>query len=340
MHIKEIYMKNVNKRKAVRSTAGFIAIVAVIGLSFATPVHAGGIGDRIFGGGAKRWAKQTLDLTRRAAELEQKAAEIEERAAALSVRDRRTYQEELARLGFEAPEGLFNDAASLISGAEYETDDTGGILGGLIGLVRGRGGNNSGAASTPDAAGSGGTTAPSGGILGGRTGAFFNMFDGKNYHMKAKSTVGGMEVIVETYMKGDMTASVSETLGMTTRTIQRDNMVYVINDTLRTVMLYPVTAGNSSEEPVRTAGMIMTGSGTARFDGRNLPYEEYTLSTESSIKTQYFLNGNNLAGVRVIASGQTIDMVILALDQNVPNSVFEIPAGYQRMEIPQMPRGN
>jgi len=167
------------------------------------------------------------------------------------------------------------------------------------------------------------------------------MFDGKNYHMKARTNYEGMEIIVETYMKGDMTATVSETMGMTTRTVMRDNMMYVIMDATRTVMVMPSSAssGNPSEEPVRTAGMIVTGSGTARFDGRNLPYEEYSLVGESSVKSQFFLDGNNLAGIRVIASGQTIDMVILALDQNVPNSVFEIPAGYQRMEIPQMPGG-
>jgi hypothetical protein len=360
---KEFYMKNVNKR------FGFVVIAAIIGLSFAAPVHAGGIVDRVFSGGAKDLAKQTQTLTKQAAELEKKAADIEEKAAALSARDRRTYQEELTRLGVEAPEGLFSDAASLFSGAGNtnvvgdDTDDTAGsgILGGLIGLARSLGGgnNNSGAAS-------GGTAAPSGGSSssptapaaagsgnanaagnttavpgGGRTAAFFNMFDSGTYHMKAKSTFGGMEVIVETFMKGDMTATVSEASGMTTRTIQRDNMAYVIMDATRTVMVYPVTAssGNPSEEPVRTAGMIMTGSGTARFDGRNLPYEEYSLSSGGA-KIQWFLDGNNLAGLRTITSEMTIYMVILALDQNVPNSVFEIPSGYQRMEMPRMPGGN
>ena len=172
------------------------------------------------------------------------------------------------------------------------------------------------------------------------------MFDGKNYHMKAKSDFEGMEIIVETYMKGDMTATVSETMGMSTRSVQRDGMMYVIMDATRTVMVMPIPAssGNPSEEPVRTAGLVMTGSGTARFDGRNLPYEEYSLSIEGgSAKSQWFLNGNNLAGIRTIVSAdgitQTVDMVILALDQNVPNSVFEIPDDYPIMDISQMQQG-
>ena len=113
-----------------------IAMAAVIGLSFAAPVQAGGIVDRVFNGGAKSLAKQTQALTKKAAELEKKAAEIEEKAAELSARDRRTYQEELVRLGVEAPEWLFNDAETLFSGAPEETEDyDGGILAGLARLV-------------------------------------------------------------------------------------------------------------------------------------------------------------------------------------------------------------
>ena len=324
--------------KSASERFSIIVMAAVIGLSFAAPVHASGIVDSVFSGGAKSLAKQTQALTKQAAKLEKKAAEIEEKAAELSARDRRTYQEELARLGVEAPEGLFNDAAALFSGAEEDADDTGnatpttvgegnGILGGLVRLARGLGGGS----SSPAATGSG--------IPGGRTGAFFKTFEGKNYHMKAKSTVEGMEMIVETYTKGDMTATVSETSGMTFKTIYRDNMAYVVNDAQRTVMVYPVTAGAAPEEPVQTTGLIMTGSGTARFNGRNLPYEEYSLSS-GSVKTQWFLDRNNLAGIRTITSEMTIDMVILAFDQNVPNSVFEIPAGYQRIEMPRMPGGN
>ena len=332
-------MKNVCRR------IGFIAMIAVIGLYFATPVFAGGIADRFFGGGAKDLAKQTQNLTKKAAELEKKAAEIEYKALNLSDRDRRTYQAELERLGFQPPEGLFNDGQALLSGAPEETPGAGGILGGLAGILGGRDGGTAappttapsgGSSSTPATTGAGSTTAPSSNILGGRTGAYFNLFDGKNYHMKARTNFQGTEVVTESYIKGDMMATVSETMGMTTRTVQRDNMIYVIMDGTRTVMVMPISAssGNPSEEPVRTAGMIVTGSGTARFDGRNLPYEEYSIAGDSSVKLQLFLDGNNLAGFRAITSQMTIDMVVLALDQNVPNSVFEIPAGYQRMEMP------
>jgi len=339
-------MKNVKR-------FSFIAMIAVMGLSFAAPVHAGGIADRIFGGGAKSLAKQTQALTRKAVELEQKAAEIEVKAANLSERDRRTYQEELTRLGFEAPAGLFNNPASLLGGADYDdggntNGNTSGILGGLAGLFGGNSGGGNTTTTSPQvttptpAPSSGSTTTPSSNILGGRTGAFVNMFDGKNYHMKARTNFQGMEMVTDTYIKGDMVASVSETMGISTRSVQRDNMMYIIMDASRMYMVMPISAssGNPSEEPIRTSGLILTGSGTARFDGRNLPYEEYSITSEGyTVKMQWFLDGNNLAGIRTITIEMTIDMVILALDQNVPNSVFEIPAGYQRMEMPYTPGG-
>jgi hypothetical protein len=159
------------------------------------------------------------------------------------------------------------------------------------------------------------------------------MFDSKTYHMKTKSTFGGMEVISEIFMKGDIMATVGETAGMSYRTIYRDNIAYTINDQARIVMVMPVSLGNAPEEPVRTAGMVVTSSGTAQFNGKNLPYEEYSVVGESAIKTQLFLDGKDLAGMRTITSGTTIDMIILALDQNVPNNMFDIPAGYQKIEM-------
>ena len=205
-------MKNISKRFV------FIAMAAVIGLSFAVPVHSGGIVDSVFSGGAKNLAKQTMDLNKKAADIEKqkaelqvKAADIEKKAANLSGRDRRMFREELARLNVEGPQWLFSGAPGLLSGAEdiAADDDIGGILGGLAGLIRSLGGNrgvSSGGSSSSgnsdgSAASSGGdnTTAPSSGNTtafpgGGKTAAFFNMFDGKNYHMKTKTIIEGAEL--------------------------------------------------------------------------------------------------------------------------------------------------
>ena len=310
------------------------------------------------GANPKGLAKQTYDLYQQSiAAMDNplklpgvmvKAASLGKKVNRLSERDRQIYNEELARLGgAEGLDGLFGiEGLDGLFGAEglsslFGAEGLGGLFGaeGLGGLF----GDGGGSAQSGDSDGeSGGATAPSSRASnatapssGGKTTAFFNMFDSGTYHMKAKTAFGGMEVISETFMKDGMMATVGETAGMSYRTVYRDNMAYVINDQTRTVMVMSLSAssGNKPEEPVRTAGMVATSSGTAQFNGKNLPYEEYSVAGESSVKIQLFLDGNNLAGMRTITSGATIDMIILALDQNVPNNMFDIPAGYQRIEM-------
>ena len=116
----------------------------ILALSFAAPVYSGGIVDRVFSGGAKSLAKQAVNLIKQAAALQEKAAGIEEKALALSDKDRRTYQAELERLGFQPPEWLFNDAQALLTGAPPAPESPGGILGFLAGIFGG-GSRNSGA---------------------------------------------------------------------------------------------------------------------------------------------------------------------------------------------------
>ena len=272
-----------------------------------------------------------------------KAASLGRKVNNLSESDRQIFDEELVRLGGVGLDGLFDveELSSLFSGGDGGSAQPSGAAA-LFG----------GSSSSGDSGGSAkdGATATSGGDSGGsaatsttvgkssgKTAAFFGIFDSGTYHMKAKTTVSGMEVISETFIKGGMMATVGETAGMSYRTINRDNMMYVIDDRAKTVMVMPFSAslGSMTDEPVRTDGMIVTGSGTAQFNGKNLPYEEYSIEGESRVKSQFFMDGNNPAGIRTITGGQTIDMIILALDQNVPNSAFEIPSGYQRMEIPQ-----
>jgi guanyl-specific ribonuclease Sa len=144
-------MKNTIKLLAI------IVLVAVIGIFFAAPVYSGGIVDRVFSGGAKNLAKQAVNLIKQAAALQEKAAGIEEKVLALSDRDRRAYQAELERLGFEPPEWLFNDAQALLTGAPPAPESPGGILGFLAGIF----GNASSAGNNRNSGRSGGNaTAP------------------------------------------------------------------------------------------------------------------------------------------------------------------------------------
>jgi hypothetical protein len=121
--------------------------------------------------------------------------------------------------------------------------------------------------------------------------------------------------------------------GQTTRFIMRDNKSHIIDDTGKTIMVMPVTDA-MEQGGVKTAGLRFVSSGTARFDGRNLPYDEYT--AQDGERIQYFIDGNRLAGFRNFDDGSAVaDMVISEFNQNVPNNVFDLPRGYQTIEMPR-----
>ena len=166
----------------------------------------------------------------------------------------------------------------------------------------------------------------------GRTEAFFKIFASGNYHMRAR--ISGMDEAisdVETYVRGDRIATITSTLGQATRMVLRDNKMHVIMDAVKMIMVVP-SDSQPNTGAVETDRMRLTGSGNAAFNGKTLPYEEY--SNPEGYKTQYFLDGNNLAGIRsIIPRVGTIDLIILALDQNVPNNVFDIPSGYQVQDM-------
>ena len=132
---------------------------------------------------------------------------------------------------------------------------------------------------------------------GGRTEAFFRIFESGTYYMKAKIVAGGVEVNSDIYARGGMFAATTTTLGMTTRMVQRDNRTYTIMDTLRMIMVMPAT-GAIEAGRVETDRMRYSNSGTASFNGRNLPYDEY--SNPEGVRVQYFIDGNRLACIRSI----------------------------------------
>ena len=164
-----------------------------------------------------------------------------------------------------------------------------------------------------------------------KTDAYFKVFASGNYHMKAKISGGGTTSDMESYMKGDMMATTMTAQGESTRMIFRDNKMYMIMDAAKMIMVMP--AGDKSEAGgVDTNDMKLSGSGTASFGGKSLPYEEY-MDPEGS-KAQYFMEGTKFAGIRnIVSGGETIDLIISVLDQNVPDNVFNIPTGYQVQDM-------
>jgi len=159
---------------------------------------------------------------------------------------------------------------------------------------------------------------------------YFKMFSGGTYHMKAKMVGGGVETTMEMYMKGDKWATLTEMGGMSNKMILKDHKMYIVNNEAKTVMVSNTTPSLEKRSGIETDGMTLTGSGKAEFNGKNLPYEEY--SNNMGSKVQYFLDGDKLAGIRNINDEMSIDIVILVLDQNVPDSIFDVPGNYQKIE--------
>ena len=166
----------------------------------------------------------------------------------------------------------------------------------------------------------------------GKAEAFFKTFASGNYHMKAKmSGDDGTVSDIESYVKGDMLATTMSAQGQTTRMIFKDNKMYMIMDSAKMIMVMPA-ADKSQAGGVETDDMKLAGSGTAMFNGKSLSYEEY--KDPDGNRTQYFLDGSKLAGIRnIMDDGGTIDVIISVLDQNVPNNVFDIPSGYQVQDM-------
>ena len=166
--------------------------------------------------------------------------------------------------------------------------------------------------------------------FGPKTEPFLKIFASGNYHMKSSIAQGGIKADMEVFVKGGLTASLVSSQGETTRMVMKDNKTYMIMESAKMILVTAVQDA-SKTGAVETSKMAFTGSGTANFAGKNLPYEEYS---EGSQKNQFFFDGNKLAGIRSIINGETVDTVISVLDQNVPESVFNIPSsGYQVQDM-------
>ncbi|MCL1851191.1 MAG: hypothetical protein FWF70_07325 [Bacteroidetes bacterium] len=160
---------------------------------------------------------------------------------------------------------------------------------------------------------------------------YFKIFSSENYHLKAKM-VGDKQIsIMEMFMKDkNNMATIVEMEGHKMKTILKGGKMHIVDDVSKTVMITKVPQSSNDNNSIKTDGMTLTDSGTAEFNGKTLPYKEY--SDKDGNRVQYFLDGTKLAGIRNIARGNVMDIIVLELDENVPNNVFDIPSNYQKME--------
>jgi len=156
--------------------------------------------------------------------------------------------------------------------------------------------------------------------FGPLTGPFFNMISDRNVHIRSAN--------YEVYIKDDKTLQVFWDNGSTSRIIVRDDKLYFINDSAKSIYILPSESNDIAIELTVNA-LIFSGSGNSIFAGQNLPYEEYQTADGHII--QYFVKGNRLAGFRTMTPKNGIsETVILDINQRIPDRVFNIPKrGYK-----------
>ena len=173
--------------------------------------------------------------------------------------------------------------------------------------------------------------------FGDKTAPFFKIFSSGTYHMKAKSTSGGTTSDTDFYCKGGISAIITTESGESMRIVLKDKKMYMIFETSKMMMITPSMEDQIPTTIIETDKIKFTGSGTAVFAGKSLPYDEYAGADGG--KSQYFVDGNKLAGIRTVSKEGTEDAVVAALDQNIPNNVFDIPgSGYTVQDMSGMGR--
>ena len=158
----------------------------------------------------------------------------------------------------------------------------------------------------------------------------------QNTNNKTIMAKKGDETIIDQYSKDSETKVESNTT-----TLVKDNNTYLI---LHDRQEYYVYQQNNVEQNILTDGIKEVvdkeyTTGEEKVRGKKYRYEEYSGSTmfmitntleldESNIKTRfYFDNNGNLTYIKTIY-GEDSELLKVKLENNVDDSLFEIPANY------------
>lgn len=158
----------------------------------------------------------------------------------------------------------------------------------------------------------------------------------QNSNNKTIMAKKGDETIIDQYSKDSETKVESHT----TTLVKDDNTYLILHDRQE----YYVYQQNNVEQNILTDGIKEVidkeyTTGEEKVRGKKYKYEEYNGSTmfmitntleldESSIKTRfYFDNNGNLTYIKTIY-GEESELLKVKLENNVDDSLFEIPANY------------
>lgn len=162
---------------------------------------------------------------------------------------------------------------------------------------------------------------------------YADMMKNNKYFMKYTMTTDydgkSMEVEASIAVSGDNSAMTSIAEGMQTTIISKGEKTYMVNHSEKMVMELPpdMEPEDGNDNEIDTDELTYLSSGVE--DG--LTYEKY--STTDGVMNYYF-DGKKLVKITFEIEGQTMVMNILEMSNKVTDSMFEIPANYQRTTLP------
>lgn len=163
--------------------------------------------------------------------------------------------------------------------------------------------------------------------------AYVDMMKSNEYLMEYKVTMEfegqTSEVKATVAVKGDDTAMTTNGQGVESTIIIKDDKMFMVDHASKTVTSLPQSEEVMPEmetETLNTEGIEYIRSGNE--DG--LVYEEYSI-LDGTVK--YYFDGKDLVRMTITIDGQETRMDILKMSKDVPGSMFEIPAGYQMIEM-------
>lgn len=179
--------------------------------------------------------------------------------------------------------------------------------------------------------------------------ALRDMMNTEEYTMKLETTfkgLGGEEMKQTTtnVVTEDQTYLHTESEGTVINVIEKDGKSYLIMHDSKTII---VTSEDEEDEPVENVGFIgegleYIGKGKEEFLGNNRPYEEYKMDIG---KVKYYFDGSEVDGAEIFVDmelvmdgedieeieteGTTMLMDIVLFEEEVDESVFELPEDYE-----------
>jgi hypothetical protein len=161
---------------------------------------------------------------------------------------------------------------------------------------------------------------------GPKTESLIKMITEGTCYIKATVIASAEKVDVELYKRGNNIAIVQSQGGRSIRIVLRDGKTYVVVDFMRTVYVQDTDQAHGHGF-LGLDNMTFVESGTARFGGKRLPYDEYLSDGE---RVQFFVDRDKLAGIRNFEGGRAAsDMVFIEMNTRVPNAIFAIPSDYK-----------